>query len=57
MELLSKSVEKGAHLFNESILGPRLEFTPMVFGVLPEDFDEVEFRAVRRKVKRYKTVQ
>lgn len=33
----------------QRILGPGDEFAPAIFGVLPQDFDHIEFRAVRRQ--------
>jgi len=57
MELSAESSEKGTYLVDQNILRPGLEFTPMIFGKLPENLDQVEFRAVLRKVKRHKSMQ
>ena len=40
------SAEQAANLIVDGFLRPGDEVTPMVFGLLPDDFDEIEFGAV-----------
>lgn len=50
MEGFAKACEQIGHFLNQRFFGPGGEVSPVVFGMLPEDFDQVEFRAVGREM-------
>lgn len=57
MELSAEASEKGTHHVEQKILRPGLEGTPMIFGMLPENLDQVEFRVVGGQIHRHKAMQ
>ena len=50
MKFSTEAVEQGLDMVAKGIFRPSDELAPMVLGLLPEDFDHVEFRAVRREI-------
>ena len=51
MELGAKAFEERLNLASQGGWSPRGELAPMVLGMLPKNFDEIEFRAVGRQIK------
>lgn len=57
MEFGAIAIEQLSDLGQKLVPGPGLECAPVVLGLLPENLDGVELRAVGRQVQRYKLVQ
>ena len=49
MKFCSEAIKQLAHLGAEGFFRPSGEFTPMVLGLFPQDFDHIEFRAIGRQ--------
>ena len=56
MELCAVPIEKSPNLAEQRIASPRGEASPMILGVLPENLDEIQFRAIGRQIQRDETV-
>ena len=56
MELATESCQKRLNLLNQGIPGPEGESALMVFGMLPEDFDEIQVGAVGWQIQRQKAM-
>lgn len=46
----AESIEQFADFGSKGIFRPSSELAPVIFGLLPKDFDHVQFRTVRRQV-------
>jgi hypothetical protein len=50
LKFRAKPVKQLGHLGAKGIFRPCDELTPMILGMLPQDFDHIEFRAVRWQI-------
>lgn len=56
MELCAVPIDKCANIAEQSIASPGCEASPVILGVLPEDLDEIQFRAIGRQIQRDEAV-
>ena len=52
MKFSAKPVKQISHLGTKGIFRPCDELTPMILGMFPQDFDHIEFWAVRRQIEK-----
>ena len=50
MKFGTETIEQFADFGSKGIFRPSSELAPVIFGLLPKDFDHVQFRTVRRQV-------
>ena len=48
---MTVSLENFGDFLNQVLLCPSRKFSPVIFGLLPYDFDRIQFGTVGRKVK------
>ena len=56
MERFAKPVEERFGLLHQGIAVPGSEGAPMVLDMLPKDYNEIEFWAVRRQIQQHETM-